>query len=82
MNGISYFHSLLDIVERSDYASEMHREEMEQHVSDVLRSYAVPHSTLSAMLVQLCIESISIVASVPTHDIARSAQPGAGNAAL
>jgi len=36
--------------ERSDYAAEMNSEEMEQHVSDALRSSTGTHSTLGAMM--------------------------------
>ncbi|MCA0454930.1 MAG: DUF4870 domain-containing protein [Chloroflexi bacterium] len=36
--------------ERSDYAAEMNSEEMEQHVSDALRSSTGTHSTLGAMI--------------------------------
>ncbi|MAU11762.1 MAG: hypothetical protein CL607_18195 [Anaerolineaceae bacterium] len=50
--------------DRSDYASEMQSEEMEQHLSDALRAHTGTHSTLSAMLGQLRIEGVSNVASV------------------
>ncbi len=36
--------------EKSDYAAEMNSEEMEQHVSDVMRSSTGVHSTLGGML--------------------------------